>query len=165
MLLYVYCCIFSIYIVVVLSLLQSLNWVVCCVSISSGLKKKKRKKTFYVTKTKECKRKIKAFVLSFSLRIPDPYFLLESPRPLSPPQGHQTSHQLARNWLSHCPRDSQESFQQHDSKAAVLQHSAFFMVQLSHTELDHKRIGKEIRWLDERIKERKRNQKNVKISN
>ena len=34
-------------------LVQSLNWVVCCVIISSGLKEKK----FYVTKTKECRRK------------------------------------------------------------------------------------------------------------
>ena len=105
-----------------------------------------------MTKTKECRRKIKAFVFSFSLRIPDPHVLLKSPRPLSPPQGHWTSYQLARNWLSHCPRDPQESFQHHDSKASVLQHSAFFMVELSHTELDHKRIGKEIRWLDKKNK-------------
>ena len=35
------------------SIAQSLNWVVCCVIISSGLKEKK----FYVTKTKECRRK------------------------------------------------------------------------------------------------------------
>ena len=39
------------------------------------------------------------------------------------------------DWLdpSPCsPRDSQESFQHHSSKASILQHSAFFTVQLSH---------------------------------
>ena len=41
---------------------------------------------FYVTKTKECREK-KMFVLSSSLRIPDPYLHFESPRPLSPPLG------------------------------------------------------------------------------
>ena len=41
---------------------------------------------FYVTNTKECraKKKKKMFVLSSSLRIPDPYLLLENLRPLSP---------------------------------------------------------------------------------
>ena len=33
------------------------------------------------------------FVLFSSLRTPDPYLLLESPRPLSPPRGPQTSYQ------------------------------------------------------------------------
>ena len=32
----------------------------------------------------------------------------------------------------HSPRDSQESSQHHSSKASILQHSAFFIVQLSH---------------------------------
>ena len=36
-----------------------------------------------MTKAKECREK-KTFVFSSSLRIPDPYLLLESPRPLSP---------------------------------------------------------------------------------
>ena len=50
----------------------------------SGLKGK----TFYVTKTKDCReRKKKIIVLYSSLRTPDPYLLLESPRHLSPPQG------------------------------------------------------------------------------
>ena len=31
-----------------------------------------------------------------------------------------------------CPRDSQESLQHHSSKASILWHSAFFIVQLSH---------------------------------
>ena len=46
----------------------------CCVSINSGLK---------------------TFVLSFSLRTPDPYLLLKSPRPLCLPRGPQTSYQPA----------------------------------------------------------------------
>ena len=50
---------------------------------------------FYVTKTKECREKKKKFVLFSSLRILDPYLLLESPRPLSLPQGPQTSYQPA----------------------------------------------------------------------
>ena len=33
-------------------------------------------------------------------------------------------------WI--CPRDSQESFQYHSSKASILHHSAFFTVELSH---------------------------------
>ena len=49
---------------------------------------------FYVTKTKECRGEKKKFVLSSSLRTPDPY-LLESPRPLSPSWGPQTSYQPA----------------------------------------------------------------------
>ena len=49
---------------------------------------------YYVTKTKECREK-KMFVLSSSLRIPEPYLRFESPRPLSPPWGPQTSYQSA----------------------------------------------------------------------
>ena len=45
----------------------------CCASISSGLK---------------------TFVLSSSLRTPDPYLLLKSPRPLFSSQGPQTSSSL-----------------------------------------------------------------------
>ena len=48
------------------------------------------------------------------------------------------------NWLvwSPCsPRDSQESSQHHSSKAPILQHSAFFIVQFSHP---HMTIGKTI---------------------
>ena len=40
--------------------------------------------------------KKKVFVLCSSLRIPDPYFLLESPKPLSPLLGPRTSYQLAQ---------------------------------------------------------------------
>ena len=53
------------------------------------------------------------------------------------------------NWLlgSLCsPRDSQESSQHHSSKASILQHSAFFIVQLTHL---HMTTGKTIaltRW-------------------
>ena len=37
------------------------------------------------------------------------------------------------DWLDLCiPRDSQESLQHHSSKSSILQHSAFFIVQLSH---------------------------------
>ena len=36
------------------------------------------------------------FVLSFSLRIPDSFLLLRSPRPLSPPRGPWTSYQPAQ---------------------------------------------------------------------
>ena len=35
-------------------------------------------------------------------------------------------------WISLQPRDSQESSQHHSSKASILLHSAFFIVQLSH---------------------------------
>ena len=35
-------------------------------------------------------------------------------------------------WSPCCPRDSKESTQHHSSKASILQHSAFLMVQLSH---------------------------------
>ena len=45
----------------------------------------------------------RTFVLFFSLRTPDPHNLLESPRPVSPPQGppnYQPTN-LPRNWLSH----------------------------------------------------------------
>ena len=48
------------------------------------------------------------------------------------------------NWLvwSPCsPRDSQESSQHHSSKAPILQHSAFFIVQFSHP---HMTTGKTI---------------------
>ena len=48
----------------------------CCTIISSGLKGKK-------------------LVLFSSLRTPDSYLLLESPRPLSPPRGPRTSYQPA----------------------------------------------------------------------
>ena len=38
------------------------------------------------------------------------------------------------DWLDPCsPRGPQESFQHHSSKASILQHSAFFTVQLSHS--------------------------------
>ena len=47
----------------------------------------------YTIVTKECRKKM--FVLSFFLRIPDPYLLLESPRPLFPPQGPWTYYQPA----------------------------------------------------------------------
>ena len=52
-----------------------------CVIISFRLKEKKRK-MFYVTKTKECREK--KFVLSSSLRSPDP-FLLRDPWTSYPP--------------------------------------------------------------------------------
>ena len=44
-----------------------------------------KKKTFYATKTKECRGKnfFLKLVLSSSLRVPDPYLLLENPRHLS----------------------------------------------------------------------------------
>ena len=45
------------------------------------------------------------------------------------------------DWSPCNPRDSQESFQHHSSKASVLQHSRFFMVQLSHPYMT---IGKTI---------------------
>ena len=72
---------------------QSLNWVVCCVIISSGFKEK----TFYVTKTKECRGGKKKKILSFlppwesqtpisTSRAPDPFLLLGGP---------QTSYQSA----------------------------------------------------------------------
>ena len=51
----------------------------CCAIISSGLKERKM------------------FVLFSSLRTPDLCFLLKSPRPLSPPQGPQTSYPPAWN--------------------------------------------------------------------
>ena len=35
-------------------------------------------------------------------------------------------------WISLSPRESQESFQHHNSKASIFRHSAFFTVQLSH---------------------------------
>ena len=50
-----------------------------CATISSRLKEKKKK--FYVTKTKECREK--KFVLSSSLRSPDP-FLLRDPQTSQP---------------------------------------------------------------------------------
>ena len=55
----------------------------------------------YIILTKECRKK--TFVLSSSLRIPDPYILLKNPRPpLSPLQGSQTSYQPAQELtLSH----------------------------------------------------------------
>ena len=46
------------------------------------------------------------------------------------------------------PRDSQESFQHHSSKASILLHSAFFTIQLSHPYMT---TGKAIvltRWMD-----------------
>ena len=58
---------------------QSLNGVVSCVNISSGLKEKKH---FMWLKLRNVEKK--KFVLSSSLRIPDPYLLLENPRPLCP---------------------------------------------------------------------------------
>ena len=45
-----------------------------------------------MTKTKECRKK--TFALYSSLRIPDPYLLLKSPRPRSLPRGPWTSYQL-----------------------------------------------------------------------
>ena len=75
--------IFLIYIVVIYFLIQSLNWVACCVTISSGLKeRKKKKKTLYVTKTNECRGE-KSVVLSSSLRIPDSCLLPRVPDFLS----------------------------------------------------------------------------------
>ena len=50
---------------------------------------------FYVTKTKECRGKKKTFVLSSSLRFPDPYLLFKSPRAFFPPWGPWTSYQPA----------------------------------------------------------------------
>ena len=47
----------------------------------------------YTIVTKECRKKM--FVLSSFLRIPDPYLLLESPRPPFPPQGPWTYYQPA----------------------------------------------------------------------
>ena len=52
----------------------------CCVIISSGLKEKKK---FYVTKMKECRKRVCSFLL------------LKCLRPLSPPWGPQTSYQTA----------------------------------------------------------------------
>ena len=49
-------------------------------------------------------RKIKIFVLSCSLRIPDPYLCFESPRPLSSPWGPQTSYQPAQELTLSTPR-------------------------------------------------------------
>jgi len=75
------------------SLVQSLNWVDCCVIISSGLKEK----MFYVPKTKEGrgKKKKKKDVC--------PFLLLENSRPLSPPQESQTSLSLGTlDFLSTC---------------------------------------------------------------
>ena len=58
---------------------QSLNWVVCCIISSSGLKGKKKKK-IYVTKTKECRENKNVCP-----------FLLENSRPLSPLWEPQTA--------------------------------------------------------------------------
>ena len=71
---------------------QSLNWVVCCIISSSGLKGKKKKKFMWLRLRNV--EKTKMFVLS-SLRIPDPYLLFESLRPLSSPWGPRTSYQPA----------------------------------------------------------------------
>ena len=46
------------------------------------------------------------------------------------------------------PWDSQESSPNHSSKASILQHSAFFTVQLSHPYMT---TGKTIAWLDGRL--------------
>ena len=75
-----------------------------------------------MTKTKECgggglvaksylnvEKKKKMFVLSSSLRISDPYLLLESPRPVSPRQGPWTN--LPRNWLFHMDQTLQDCMQ------------------------------------------------------
>ena len=72
---------------------QSLNWVVCCIISSSGRKGKKKKKHFMWLRIRNVE-KTKMFVLS-SLRIPDPYLLFESLRPLSSPWGPRTSYQPA----------------------------------------------------------------------
>ena len=58
----------------------------CLLCNHQFLKKGLKKKTFYVTKTKECRGKKEMFVLSSFLRIPDPSLYFKSPRPLSPPQ-------------------------------------------------------------------------------
>ena len=56
----------------------------CCVIISSWLKEKN---SFMWLRLKNVERKkTQTFILSSSLRIPDPY-LLKNPKPLSPPQG------------------------------------------------------------------------------
>ena len=73
---------------------QSLNWVVCCIISSSGLKgKKKKNKTFYVTKTKECRENKNVCP-----------FLLENSRPLSPLWEPQTTFFSLRtpDFLSTC---------------------------------------------------------------
>ena len=44
------------------------------------------------------------------------------------------------------PRDSQESSQHHSSKASILQHSAFFTVQLSHPYMTTGKIIALTRW-------------------
>ena len=54
---------------------------------------------FYVTKTKECRGEKKKFVISSSLRTPDPYLLLENPRPLSLGTPRLLIN-VPRNWLS-----------------------------------------------------------------
>ena len=73
---------------------ERLNWtelkrveaeLFCCVIISSGLKEKN---VF-------CERNVKKNFCPFSWRTSDPYLLFESPRPLSSPQGSQTSYQPA----------------------------------------------------------------------
>ena len=46
----------------------------------------------------------------------------------------------------HSPRDSQESSQHHSSKASILQHSAFFIVQLSHPHMATGKVIALIRW-------------------
>jgi len=55
----------------------------CYAIISSGLKGKQQQQ----------QQQQQMFVLFSSLRIPDPYLLFKSPRPLSPPWGPGTSYQ------------------------------------------------------------------------
>ena len=49
---------------------------------------------------------------------------------ISPSNEYSRLISFSMDW--HSPRDSQESSQHHSSKASILQHSAFFIVQLSH---------------------------------
>ena len=52
---------------------------------------------------------------------------------ISPSNEHPGLISFKMDWLDPCsPRGPQESFQHHSSKASILQHSAFFTVQLSH---------------------------------
>ena len=59
------------------------------------------------------------------------------------PMNIQSWFPLGLTGLIDCsPRDSQESIQHHSSKASILWHSAFLMIQLSHLYNDHCRIHK-----------------------
>ena len=49
-------------------------------------------------------------------------------------------------WSPCCPRDPQDLLQHHSSKASVLRHSAFFIVQLSHPYLTTRKTIALTRW-------------------